>query len=445
MMTDKQRSDTPARSSARLRGPWLVAARAVWFAVVGLGLVALVAALPVYYRASHTIVDPQAPFVTGLLADDVRLLEQWGFSLGFYAAYDTATIAVFAAVLNTAAALLFWHRSDDRMAWLISLWLALFGVNGSPLLEPLIGANPAWVLPVRFLQDAVLGFFPILTYMFPNGRFVPRWTRYLALAWLVWIAVSPFTPYTVATAAGASVLWFGVLVPGGMLAGILAQIYRYRRVSSRVERQQTKWVLFGFGVVAIGLVAYALLPSVVPSVNEPTLVRALYLIFAGTFLLALPFCLLPVCIGISVLRYHLWDVDLVIRRTLVYGALTLTLGVLYVGCILLSRVLVAPYLGGSELAIVVSTLLIAALLLPVRQRIQNVIDRRFYRRKYDAERVLQAFALTARDETDLERLTATMLQVVDETMQPEFVGLWLRDPQAHSKTEAARPDSRPPR
>jgi hypothetical protein len=351
---------------------------------------------------------------------------------------------VFAAVFNTAAALLFWHRSDDRIAWLISLWLAL-GVYGSPLLEPLIGANPAWVLPVRFLQNAGLGFFPILTYVFPDGRFVPRWTRYLALAWVAWIVVSPFTPYSAGTPTGASVLWFGVLIPGGMLAGILAQIYRYRRVSSRVERQQTKWVLFGFGVVALGLLVFALLPSVVPAVNEPTLVRALYLIFAGTFLLALPFCLLPVCIGISVLRYHLWDVDLVIRRTLVYGALTLTLGVLYIGCILLSRVLVAPYLGGSELAIVVSTLLIAALLLPVRQRIQNVIDRRFYRRKYDAERVLQVFALTARDETDLERLTATMLQVVDETMQPEFVGLWLRDPQAHSKTEAARPDSRPPR
>jgi len=92
---------------------------------------------------------------------------------------------------------------------------------------------------------------------------------------------------------------------------------------------------------------------------------------------------------------------------------------------------------------VASTLLIAALLLPLRRRIQNAIDRRFYRRKYDAQRVFQAFALTARDETDLERLTAAILHVVDETLQPEFIGLWLRDPQARSTTEAARPDSRP--
>ncbi len=115
------------------------------------------------------------------------------------------------------------------------------------------------------------------------------------------------------------------------------------------------------------------------------------------------------------------------------------------GCILVSRALVTPYIGGSELTIVASTLVIAALFNPLRKRIQNIIDKRFYRRKYDAAKVLGAFGATARDETNLDALTGELLRALDETMQPEFVGLWLRDPQVRSKTEAAQPDSKPPR
>jgi hypothetical protein len=141
------------------------------------------------------------------------------------------------------------------------------------------------------------------------------------------------------------------------------------------------------------------------------------------------------------LKHRLYDIDIIIRRTLVYSLLTLTLGLIYLGCILLSRALVAPLTGSSELAIVASTLAIAALFLPLRRRIQNTIDKRFYRRKYDAAKVLQAFGATARDETELERLTAEMLRVVDETIQPEFVGLWLREAPARSTPKSVSPDS----
>ena len=143
---------------------------------------------------------------------------------------------------------------------------------------------------------------------------------------------------------------------------------------------------------------------------------------------------LPISFTLAIMRSHLWDIDVIIRRTLVYSTLTLTLGLVYVGCILMTRTLIAPLIGGSDVAIVASTLVIAALFSPLRRRIQNFIDKRFYRRKYDAAKVLAAFGATARDETDLERLTAEMLRVVDETMQPEFVGLWLPDPQARSET-----------
>jgi hypothetical protein len=155
--------------------------------------------------------------------------------------------------------------------------------------------------------------------------------------------------------------------------------------------------------------------------------------------------LLPICLSIAITRYRLFDIEIIIRRTLVYSTLTLTLALIYIGCILVSRTLVAPLTGGSELAIVASTLTIAALFNPLRQRIQSIIDKRFYRRKYDAAKVLGAFGATARDETNLDALSGELLRVVDETMQPEFVGLWLCDPQARSKTEAAQPDSKPQR
>jgi len=151
--------------------------------------------------------------------------------------------------------------------------------------------------------------------------------------------------------------------------------------------------------------------------------------------------LLPICLGIAITRYRLFDIDIIIRRTLVYSILTLTLGFVYVGCIVVSRTFVAPLTGGSDVAIVASTLAIAALFTPLRRRIQNLIDKRFYRRKYDAAKVLAAFAATARDETDLERLTGELLRVVDETMQPEFVGLWLRGTPARARSEA---DGSPP-
>jgi hypothetical protein len=432
-----------ARSDTHLRGPWLAAARVVWVALVGLALVVLVVALPVSFQAAHTLLTPETQVPGQLTPEDVRLMAQWGLSLDFYATYQTALVAIFSLVFMTAGALLFWRRSNDRIDLFVSLWFALFGVTGSPLLDPLIRAHPMWQLPVRFLQGASVGCFPILTYIFPDGRFVPRWTRALTIAWVVWIVISPFTPFVAADFAGASALWFGVLIPGGMIIGILAQIYRYLRVSSRVERQQTKWVLFGFGVVAAGFVLYSLLPLVIPSIAEPGLARVLYLNFSETFLLVIPFCLLPLFIGIAILRYHLWDVDVIIRRTLIYGTLTTTLALVYIGSVVLLRYLLAPLTGNSELAIVASTLAIAVLFSPVRRGIQTRIDKRFYRRKYDAAKVLAAFGTTARDETDLERLTAELLTVVDETMQPAHVSLWLRPPRWKPNRQQDKKDSFP--
>jgi hypothetical protein len=217
----------------------------------------------------------------------------------------------------------------------------------------------------------------------------------------------------------------------GMLGTILSLVVRLRRAHG-IERQQLKLLSYALVVYAAAEGAFAFVPS-----QQPPLPLLVVDAFAAAFV--------AVAAGIAILRYRLWDIDIIIRRTLIYSTLTLTLGLVYLGCILLGRTLVAPYIGSSELVIVASTLAIAALFNPLRRRIQNVIDKRFYRRKYDAAKVLAVFGATVRDETDLDALTAEMLRVVDDTMQSEFVGLWLRDTPARNTTEANRPDSTPSR
>jgi hypothetical protein len=397
--------------------------------LVGLIVVVLVVALPAFYEAYRTIASPE-PQVSGQLSqDDVRVMEELGISLDVYAAFQTAQIAFVSLVFTIAGALLFWRKPTDRMVVFISVWFMLLGPIGSPLLDPLIRVHSAWELPVRGLQGATMGCLPIFTYVFPDGHFVPRWTRMLTLFWIVWLVLAPFTPFAIGDFAGPSALWFGVLLPGGMAIGILAQVYRYRRVSTRLEQQQVKWVLFGFGVVALGIFLYSLVPLVFPSVLVPGLPKLLFELLGGPVLIVLPLCLLPLCIGIAILRYRLWDIDHLINRTLVYGALTATLALVYSASVVLLqyslRFLTGQ--GTSQLAVVVSTLTLAAAFQPLRRRIQTGIDRRFYRRKYDMVRTLAAFNAQLRNEVNLDLLASDLIGVIELTLQPAHVSLWLRD------------------
>jgi len=190
------------------------------------------------------------------------------------------------------------------------------------------------------------------------------------------------------------------------------------RHSKGVEREQVKW--FAYAVVV--LATSAILAYVVPESTDVGWLR-----WVSTVLVVGSVVGLPVAVGIAILRYRLYEIDTLINRTLVYGSLTATLVALYfVGIVVLQRVFVALMGEQSTLAIVASTLLIAALFNPLRRRIQSFIDRRFYRRKYDTRKTLEAFSAQLRDETDLEALRGDLVGVVRETMQPAHVSLWLR-------------------
>jgi hypothetical protein len=204
-----------------------------------------------------------------------------------------------------------------------------------------------------------------------------------------------------------------------------AQIYRYANVSNPAERQQTKWVVFGFAVAIWGFVATVVLGNIIPEVRQH---EALADIISGILIYGF-ILLIPISISVAVLRSRLYDIDVVINRTLVYTILTTVLGLLYFGSIALMQAVLLALTGqGAQLAVVASTLLIAALFNPIRHRTQSLVDRRFYRGKYNAEQVLAAFSGSLRDETDLDRLSETLLVEVRETVQPAHVSLWLRKP-----------------
>jgi signal transduction histidine kinase len=435
-------ADRPDGTGYRLHGRWLIAARVVWLILAGLALLVLVVALPVFLEAARDVRTPTASVPGQLTRADALLLQQWGVSLQVYAAYQTGLIALFALVSTAAGALLFWCRSDDLLALLISLWLVFLGPTGTPLLDPLINAYPAWHLPVRLLQGASIGCFPIFTYLFPDGRFVPAWTRILALAWVAWIALSPFTPFVVADFVGASALWFGVLIPLSMGIGLLAQVYRYRHVSSHSERLQTRWILFGFGVVALGFLLYALLPLLVPALAAPTLARVLFLILSETVLLVMPWFVLLACVAVAILRYRLYDIDLLINRTLVYG--TLSAGIVGLYVLLVGALSALFQSSGNLLLALLATGLTALLAQPLRLRLQRRVNRLMYGARDEPYAVLSRLSQQLKTTLAPDTVLPGIAETVAQTLKLPYVALAMqRGAQLEIVAFAGRPTSDP--
>jgi hypothetical protein len=220
---------------------------------------------------------------------------------------------------------------------------------------------------------------------------------------------------------------------------IASQIYRYRRVSTPVQRQQTKWAIFGIALALLINQLFWQPAALLAAVQRPDSLYPL-LFYPDNFLIIGS---VAVSFGVAILRFRLYDIDVLIRRTLVYGTLTAALSAVYFGVVFGVQAVVAALTGQTgqqPLLSVASTLLVAALFTPLRRGVQTTIDRRFYRRMYDAAKTLASFGTTLRTETDLGALREHLVDVVEETMHPAHVGLWLAPPRQAPHRQAA--DSR---
>jgi hypothetical protein len=430
--------------AGRLGGGWLAIAHAGWILAVLIGAAIFITGVPLYYRAVQVPCDSaraRTGCIPGQLSPGaIETLHRLGVSLGAYAAVALGIVVVSSLVFFAVGALIAWGRWDQGMGLFVSLVLITLGATGisDTLVDGLV------TLPLGRLQPVLVGVlaalvsgtvslqwpaFGALLLTFPTGRFTPRWSWLVILLWVADEVVFQLRAPELAST---------VTIPITLVATASIQVYRYLRVYGVAQRQQTKWLVLSIAaaiglavvvVIAQALAAAAGLPS------SPA--QATDLVRSVAFFLPV-----AVAIGIAILRYRLYDIDVIINRALVYGSLTATLAAVYFGVVIGVQSALQALTGqkmDQPVLIVATTLLIAALFNPLRGRLQVTIDRRFYRRKYDAARTVESFGATLRTETDLARLSEQLMTVVQETMQPAHVSLWLHTPRPAEDRQEHQP------
>lgn len=405
---------------------WLRLAQIVWLVLIALTLTLYVLGAIVYFRqleTSCTATRLECHDRELATPEDVASLQQDGMTLRDWAIANVAYRTLITSTFCVVAFLIFVRKRNEWNGLLISYFLIAFGTLGGHYMALTIN-YPALTLPVNTVAYLAYVSFAFFFATFPDGLVVPRMMWVPILLWSTSFFLSQFFGWPARTApwfdAYAAGIWFGMFV-----SGMLAQVYRYMRVSNAEERRQTKWVVLGLSalVITILLVFLSPLGSQFGDVVVYSRLHLLLLIASNLLLL-----LIPISIGIAILRSRLFDIDILIRRTLSYVLMSALLVMVFFGSVIVLQRIFSSVTGAgqNELVTVLSTLAIAVLFVPVRHRVQSLIDMRFNRSKYDAQKVLAQFAAIARDETDLHKLTGQLIKVVQETMQPQGVRVWLR-------------------
>jgi signal transduction histidine kinase len=410
----------------RLRGRWLALARVALLAIGTLAVLVYIAGIPAnlaWFNSFHT--DCLDACMTPATVQSLHAL---GISITAYAVYWTSVNLLFFLTYFVVAAFIFWRKSDDWMALLASFCLITLGAAFPSIPVALVDVHPAWWLPVAIVGNENLFGFPsliIFFFLFPNGRFVPRWTRWLAIGFAAIYEVNALFAGSLPNFSN----WLSlvlVLLPLVVLGSLVfAQVYRYRHVSSPVERQQTKWIVFG---MAIALLGFLLLGYLLPAFLTLFIpFRSLGLLPTAITITSIYLVLLiiPLSLAIAILRYRLWEIDIIINRTLVYGPLSL--------CVVGIYVLVVGALGalfqasGNILISLVATGLVAVLFQPLHYRLQRIVNRLTYGERDDPYRIISRLGTQLEATLTPDAILPAVAETVAKTLKLPYVAIELKE------------------
>ena len=417
--------EKPQQDDTRLYGTQLIVARMACIAAGLLSFVVFVASVPATYEAILS------QFCTGTLCNHpsqasvqfVQQLQVLGLSVPAYAIYLIVLNSIFVCTYFIVAIIFLWRRFDDWMALFASFFLMTFALNFT---SNTMVAPPYWVYQfVIFLGAASI---VVFFYLFPTGRFVPRWTRWLSIAAILFWGLKyflpsfPFNPYN-------NILFviIGFLATVGAI--IIAQVYRYLRISNSVQRQQTKWVVFGVSIAIGGYIVFGLIFTIFfPSVSQSPLADILF--NTSNYLLLL---LIPISLAFAILRSRLWDIDIIINRTLVYGILTASVVAIYV---LVVGSLGAVFQARSNLFIsLLAAGLVAVLFQPLRQRLQHAVNRLIYGERDDPYRVIARLGQRVEGTLAPDAVLPTIVETVAQALKLPYAAITMK--QEESFTIAA--------
>ena len=398
-----------------VRWHWL---RLIWVAVVGLPLLISLASWPPYIQLVLRPC-PGCP-LTPAMASTLRAA---GLGPAQWAAVNL-TLSLAGPLAWAGVGLLVFLRRPTPGGLFMSALLLLAGCGLGGFASDLVNYAPEWRPANVAVQITSTTSFFALVLVLPNGRVAPRWTLWPILYLIGLNVANQLFPHSlVAFGNLPTPLSLAVFFVPLLISAAAIPLYRYRRVLTAAERQQFKWVAAGLVASVVALAALLGLAAACQQAGSGLACRVIQYSGAG-----LTVIFIPLSIGVAILRSHLWDIDVLIRRTLIYAVLTGLLALANFGTVIVLQKIPSALTGQAQstLVTVLATLAIAALFGPLRRQVQAVIDQRFYRRKYDAAQTLADFGATLRDEVELEPLTQHLTSMVQSTMEPASVALWLK-------------------